>query len=349
MTIIEDLLELTHWLTRIKLAPESAAAQDVPEAERVRGRRMADRLGMADVTRAWQMLLKGLSEARLAPVPLHATEMVLIRLAYASQLPSPAEALEALVGGNTAAPRSVPAGGSPPAGGASSAGSVWNDPSPQGAPVHTFPSQGSGSWSSRASPGGARPAVESAASLNPSAAPLARRPLPPKLVEADSASISPAPNPLAAAAAPPPGRLPASFADVVDLARDRHEGMLHGYLMTDVHLVRFEPGRVELRLGAHAAADLPQRLSRFLLAETGKPWLVTVSHEAGEPSLHEQQTALQAAQLAEVSAHPLVSSIFEMFPGSVIQRITIEPPPPADAGEAIDVTDGVEPVEDTED
>ena len=51
---------------------------------------------MADITRAWQMLLKGLSEARIAPSPLHAAEMLLIRLAYAAQLPSPAEALEAL-------------------------------------------------------------------------------------------------------------------------------------------------------------------------------------------------------------------------------------------------------------
>ena len=102
LTVLEDLLDLAHWLTRLKLAPESGEGMQVPEVERVRGRRMAERLSMADVTRAWQMLLKGLAETRMAPIPLHAAEMLLIRLAYAAQLPSPAEALEALSGGGTA-------------------------------------------------------------------------------------------------------------------------------------------------------------------------------------------------------------------------------------------------------
>ena len=96
--LAEDLLDLTHWLTRLKLAPESGESPHASEAERVRGRDMAERLSMADVTRAWQMLLKGLSETRVAPIPMHAVEMLLIRLAYASRLPSPAEALASLAG-----------------------------------------------------------------------------------------------------------------------------------------------------------------------------------------------------------------------------------------------------------
>ena len=42
MTLLEDLLDLTHWLTRLKLAPESGDSPHVPEAERVRGRGMAN-------------------------------------------------------------------------------------------------------------------------------------------------------------------------------------------------------------------------------------------------------------------------------------------------------------------
>ena len=95
-TVIEDLLALVHWLTRVKLAPDSAAGPGVPEAERTRGRAMASALTMAEVTRAWQLLLKGLSEVRLAPMPLAAAEMVLVRLVYAARLPTPAEALKAL-------------------------------------------------------------------------------------------------------------------------------------------------------------------------------------------------------------------------------------------------------------
>jgi DNA polymerase-3 subunit gamma/tau len=109
--VLEDMLELTHWLTRIKVVPGAADAFGVPEAERVRGGEMAGKLSMAAVARAWQMLLKGLGEVRLAPRPEQAAEMILVRLAFASGLPTPAEALKALDDGGAAAP--APRGGPP--------------------------------------------------------------------------------------------------------------------------------------------------------------------------------------------------------------------------------------------
>ncbi|MFQ5620109.1 MAG: DNA polymerase III subunit gamma/tau, partial [Rhodospirillales bacterium] len=111
--VLEDMLELTHWLTRIKVVPGAADAFGVPEAERVRGGEMADRLSMAAVARAWQMLLKGLGEVRLAPRPEQAAEMILVRLAFASGLPTPAEALKALGDGGGVAPATPYAGGAP--------------------------------------------------------------------------------------------------------------------------------------------------------------------------------------------------------------------------------------------
>ena len=51
---------------------------------------------MPVLARAWQMLLKGLAEARQAPNPLQAAEMVLVRIAYAAELPTPAEIVESL-------------------------------------------------------------------------------------------------------------------------------------------------------------------------------------------------------------------------------------------------------------
>jgi DNA polymerase-3 subunit gamma/tau len=48
---------------------------------------MAAKLPVSALTRAWQMLLKGLLEVRDAAKPLAACEMALIRLAYAADLP----------------------------------------------------------------------------------------------------------------------------------------------------------------------------------------------------------------------------------------------------------------------
>ena len=96
VVILQDLLELSHWLTRLKAVPDGTAGATVSDVERTRGRDIADRLAMPELTRSWQMLLKGLNEARIAPSPIQALEMVLVRLAYAAELPSPAEMVRTL-------------------------------------------------------------------------------------------------------------------------------------------------------------------------------------------------------------------------------------------------------------
>jgi DNA polymerase-3 subunit gamma/tau len=299
LTVLEDLLDLTHWLTRLKLAPESADGVQVPEAERVRGRHMAERLSMADVTRAWQMLLKGLAETRMAPTPLHAAEMLLIRLAYAAQLPSPAEALEALAGRGTTKDLLSTVARTPASDGRSAAERPAASPATPSPARPSEPARGSSGGSRTPS---AMSAAEPATYRHPQE--------PPAEIEA-----------VAGAPAPAPSRPPASFADVVELARERNESLLYGHLTTSVHLVRFEAGDIELRLGEHAPADLPQCLSRFLLEATGVRWLVAVSRETGEPTLREQRDAQQAAQIEEVARHPLVRAILDTFPGAVIERI----------------------------
>ncbi|MGF1606632.1 MAG: DNA polymerase III subunit gamma/tau [Rhodothalassiaceae bacterium] len=94
--VMNDLLESVHWLTRLKVAPDAGADLLISQAERAQGADMAKDLAMAQLTRAWQMLLKGLGEVREAPQPMQAAEMVLIRLCFAADLPSPAEAVRQL-------------------------------------------------------------------------------------------------------------------------------------------------------------------------------------------------------------------------------------------------------------
>ena len=105
VVVLQDLLELTHWVTRLKVAPEAAASS--ADSERAQGLAMAAKLSMASLTRAWTLLLKGLQETLSAPSPLRAAEMALIRLCYAAELPSPADAIKALQNG--AAPAAAPA------------------------------------------------------------------------------------------------------------------------------------------------------------------------------------------------------------------------------------------------
>jgi DNA polymerase-3 subunit gamma/tau len=108
VVVLQDLLELTHWVTRLKVAPDAAAA--TADSERAQGLAMAGKLSMASLTRAWTLLLKGLQETLAAPSPLRAAEMALIRLCYVADLPSPGDAIKMLQnGGGAAAGAAAPA------------------------------------------------------------------------------------------------------------------------------------------------------------------------------------------------------------------------------------------------
>ncbi|MGH6872624.1 MAG: DNA polymerase III subunit gamma/tau [Rhizomicrobium sp.] len=87
LAVMQDLLETTHFLTRVKVAPGAEGFFDGGSAEAKRAAEMAKALSVPTLSRAWQLLLKGLFEVRDATRPIQAAEMALIRLTYAADLP----------------------------------------------------------------------------------------------------------------------------------------------------------------------------------------------------------------------------------------------------------------------
>ncbi len=94
--VLGDLAEFTHFVTRVKIVPAVADDVSLTEAERTRGRAFAAKLSMRVLARTWQMLLKGITEVAAAGRPIAAAEMVLVRIAYAADLPPPDEVVRSL-------------------------------------------------------------------------------------------------------------------------------------------------------------------------------------------------------------------------------------------------------------
>ncbi|MCQ3942150.1 MAG: DNA polymerase III subunit gamma/tau, partial [Alphaproteobacteria bacterium] len=115
--ILSDLADFTHFVTRVKVVPTIAGDLSLAEVERTRGREFATALSMRLLSRMWQMLLKGIGEVEAARRPVAAAEMVLVRIAYAADLPTPDEAIRSLGEGGPAAVQSPggAGGGSAPA------------------------------------------------------------------------------------------------------------------------------------------------------------------------------------------------------------------------------------------
>ncbi len=329
--VLSDLLELTHWLTRVKIAPEVADDISVPEAERVRGKKLAESLAMPVLARAWQMLLKGLAEAQQAPNPLQAAEMVLVRIAYAAELPAPAEIVRSLqqTGQQTGqqpgeAPMQTPApkpdapGLAPPpsstAGDGVKAAGEDAGLAPPSEPVATGPSP------VEPKPVGPKPVGNAPSALGSPGVSLALSPEPPPVPEAPVPETA-EPEPAADAPPRPDAPRPGSFADVVELFAAKREAVLQGHLLSEVHLVRFEPGRIEFRPGAHAPRDLANRMGELLSRWTGERWVVSVSAETGAPSLAEQAEGAERKRRKEAARHPLVRAALETFPGAKITEV----------------------------
>ena len=106
--ILIEVAEFCHYVTRLKIAPNAPDDAAIGEAERERGRGFAEKLTMGALTRAWQILLKGVEDVKDSPRPLASAEMALIRLAYATDLPTPEDALRKLAEVTESAPRHAP-------------------------------------------------------------------------------------------------------------------------------------------------------------------------------------------------------------------------------------------------
>jgi len=133
--LIADLAEIVHAATRAKVMPDHPS-DALTGDNQARLAEMAKNLSVKVLSRAWQMLLKGLDELSRAPKPLIAAEMILVRLCYVADLPTPDEAIKALGDGapsGTSTPQ--PSAPSPSNGGGARASLALAPQSESPAPV----------------------------------------------------------------------------------------------------------------------------------------------------------------------------------------------------------------------
>jgi DNA polymerase III subunit gamma/tau len=296
--VLSDLAEFTHFVTRVKVVPAVADDPSLIEIERGRGRSFAEKLSMRVLSRTWQMLLKGIAEVVAAGRPLAAAEMVLVRIAYAADLPTPEDVIRSLDENGQSARASGPA------------------PAPAtvaSAPRHEAPRfEASRIEPSRVETARGGPRAALAPSSDPSARLSAPEPSAPALVV---------------------GR----FEDLIALAAQKRDLGVKLALERDVRLVRCEDGRLEIGLQQSAAKTLVNDLARKFSQWTSRRWMVVVSAEQGEATVKSQNEARQAELKTGVRADPLVQAVLARFPGAEIVDVRKGEmplaPPPDDTGD----------------
>ncbi|WP_289035627.1 DNA polymerase III subunit gamma/tau [uncultured Roseibium sp.] len=305
--VLTDLADFTHLVTRLKIVPKAGDDVSVTETERVRGHEFAEKLSMRLLSRAWQILLKGVQEVQSAPKPLAAADMVLVRLAYAADLPDPGDALALLRSGGL-----VPAGGGPPAGQGAASGS---GPSAQ---AQSGPAQSGPAPGSNGGPGAimttslGRPRLEAIAG---GAGQAAAQAAPQRIIRPEPQAE---PEPAVAKV------VLANLRDCVALASEKRDIPMKVAIMRQMRLVKFEPGRIEIQPTEDASADIAGEFGRKLTEWTGTRWIVSVSRAQGRPTIHEEEVANQEQLLSDARSHPTVSALLSSFPGAKVIDVRVQ-------------------------
>lgn len=230
LMLVQDALEIIHLVTRVKVAPSAVLDISLSEHDRMAAKKLADALSMPILTRLWQMLLKGISEVKIAPSPLSALEMLLVRVAYSAQLPTPAEIIRNIA--------DAPA-----------------------------------------------------------------QPILPTEKKTPELAVS---------------QKIENFEQAVSLFNHNREMLLYTQLKSDVWLVSFEAGKIELKISPDLPRDFTTKIAYFLSKWTGIQWKIILSNAAANLSLHEQEISRKEKEIKELSAHPLIASALQQFPGATV-------------------------------
>jgi len=288
--ILSDMLELTHWLTRLKVVPDAGEDSVTSEAERTEGLEMATGLSMAILTRSWQMLLKGLDEVRLAPSPLAAAEMLLVRMTYAAKLPTPGDMIKQIKNTSQTAAKAT----------GTRVSSAQESPSGDGRNA---------------------PKAFQVIRNHGQAKILAQDILAQDILAQDVPAQDVPAQDVLPAVDPNYETSPNSFEALVALFERHNEAAIAFQLNDNVHLESFAPGRLDIRLKKQAPKDLTGRMINLLKKWTNQSWIISLTSELGDDTLHEQELEHDRKLRARLMENSLIKAVMDQFPGAKISDI----------------------------
>ena len=287
--ILNDLLDLLHLASRLAAGGHVG---DAPEAEHDQLSGLAKDIGMARLGRAWQITLKGHGELAVAPNPHAAADMILIRLAHAALMPTPADLIRKLE-------KSSPTSNAAPVYSASAS----SPPVAASKTTVDTPESHSSSQSEVPSTPEAPIIPEPRSDLNVLAESQ-------KTIEDDNSQHQQALS-----------HSPQTLRQMARLFEDQGELLLASTIKLKMSPVSFEEGRFEYQSHGTLEPSVTEKIARLLHNWTGIKWIIAESDGNAGLTLQEQEAAQFKEQIDAISQHPLVAEVLTQFPGAKVDAI----------------------------
>jgi DNA polymerase-3 subunit gamma/tau len=112
-----------------------------------------------------------------------------------------------------------------------------------------------------------------------------------------------------------------SFQELVNLCNQKKEIKLKYELETNVNLVSFEDGRIEIAFNENLDKDFIKELSNKLLEWTNTRWIISLSQKKGEISLKEKDKISQKEIFDEVKKSEIYKKVLEILPDAELIEV----------------------------
>ena len=256
--LIGDMLDIIHLSTRINIIGEKnldTFMNSIPDGEKA-GILKISKISLPGLTRAWQILLKGIEEIRAAPNPDEAGSMILIRLAYSCNLPDPAslvKKIQASLEENK---------------------TTFND-------------------SLEEKDDGKKNTSEIINDLQ-------------EINSIDNKSTLTEVN---------------TFEDLVEIFKIKGELLLHAQLLSCVHLISFEKGKLEISISGNTNNNIAKDISKFLKNWTGEDWVISIVDDQGTETLDHKNERKAQEEIENTKNTPEMQKVLKAFPNAELKSV----------------------------
>ena len=256
--LIGDMLDIIHLSTRINIIGEKnldTFMNSIPDGEKA-GILKISKISLPGLTRAWQILLKGIEEIRAAPNPDEAGSMILIRLAYSCNLPDPAslvKKIQASLEENK---------------------TTFND-------------------SLEEKDDGKKNTSEIINDLQ-------------EINSIDNKTTLAEVN---------------TFEDLVEIFKIKGELLLHAQLLSCVHLISFEKGKLEIGISGNTNNNIAKDISKFLKNWTGEDWVISIVDDQGTETLDHKNERKAQEEIENTKNTPEMQKVLKAFPNAELKSV----------------------------
>ena len=256
--LIGDMLDIIHLSTRINIIGEKnldTFMNSIPDGEKA-GILKISKISLPGLTRAWQILLKGIEEIRAAPNPDEAGSMILIRLAYSCNLPDPAslvKKIQASLEENK---------------------TTFND-------------------SLEEKDDGKKNTSEIINDLQ-------------EINSNDNKTTLAEVN---------------TFEDLVEIFKIKGELLLHAQLLSCVHLISFEKGKLEISISGNTNNNIAKDISKFLKNWTGEDWVISIVDDQGTETLDHKNERKAQEEIENTKNTPEMQKVLKAFPNAELKSV----------------------------